>query len=257
MRDGNGDWLFKGRNLLFSNNRGHGNSELGDSTEATFLTDCAKDRKELIEHLGLEQIHLVSHSMGALITTEMYEIDRRFDISKIVFVTPAVCNPLRTFPWSNIAKPLLELTDDALVRERTIAGMKLLLNSLTNPITSRIYYAYFKMATRSAVSFDSFRKFMESVLNVDPEVFVMAFGSMIDNGDKIGEKMREITCPVLAISGQNDFLIAPRALRILREYIPGAQLEIMPQSTHFPQAEQPERFNSLVYEFLRNGIHTR
>ncbi len=147
MRDGNGDGLFKGRNLLFSNNRGHGNSELGDSTEATFLTDCTKDRKELIEHLGLEQIHLVSHSMGALITTEMYEIDRRFDISKIVFVTPAVCNPLRTFPWSNIAKPLLELTDDALVRERTIAGMKLLLNSLTNPITSRIYYAYFKMAT--------------------------------------------------------------------------------------------------------------
>jgi pimeloyl-ACP methyl ester carboxylesterase len=250
MRGKDGDGLFKKYNLLFSNNRGHGDSELGDSTETTFLTDCARDRIELINGIGLHSVHLVAHSMGALIATQMHSMERKFDIPSIVFVTPAVCNPLRTFPWADLVKPILDLADDKVVREKAIAGMLLLLNSLTNPVTSWMYYSYFKIRSGSAVTFDSFRKYMEAILNADPEAFVIEFGSMLENGDKIGNKMKGIDCPVLAMIGHLDFLIAHKAVDMLKGYVPRTQTIVMPNTTHFPQAERPEMFNSILWDFL-------
>ncbi len=250
MRGKDENGLFKQYNLLFSNNRGHGESELGDSTESTFLTDCAKDRIELITDMGLSRIHLVAHSMGALIATEMHSMERTFDIPSIAFVTPAVCNPMKTFPWTDLVKPILDLADDKIVREKAITGMLLLLNGLTNPMTSWMYYSCFKIRSGSAVSFDSFRKFMEAILNADPEVFVMEFGSMLENGDRIGEKMKGIDCPVLAIIGHLDFLIAHKAVDILEMLVPHARIVVMPMTTHFPQAEHAEMFNGLLGDFL-------
>lgn len=251
MRDKNFKEIFTDKNLLFSNNRGHGNSEIGDSTEQNFLTDCANDRRELLENLRVKKVHLVSHSMGALISAEIYAMEKDFEILSMSFATPVVCNPLKTFTWSRVVQPFLDMTEGNVARERAINGMKILLNSLTNPITARIYYSYFKMANRSDVSFEAFSKFMESILNVDPKVFVLAFGSMLDQGDQIGEKLRLIRCPVLAINGKNDFLISHIALRILKEKIPQARLETLQRSTHFPQAEQPERFNSIIQQFMK------
>lgn len=241
---------FPDYNLLFLNNRGHGDVSLGASTKDTFLSDCADDLGELLDHLGVGRVHFVAHSMGALIAVE--SITRRpcnLDVESLTFVNPAVGNPLDTFPLAKLVRPLLNGGRVTRNEERVVASLKLFFNSLTNPFLLRLYHSYFRIATGSKVSFQSFRKFIMSILDIHARTFVVAGKAMIARGGEIGEKFSSLGCPVLAITGDNDFLLSPKSLDILRERVPHAELEVFPKSTHFPQAERPSLFNSRVSDF--------
>lgn len=252
MRDREGrPCHFADCNLLVLNNRGHGDVNLGDTDPSTYLTDCAADIRELVLHLGIADLHLVAHSMGALIATEFYDAcSDSLDIKSVKFVTPVVGNPLDTFPASSLVRPLLKVTDHTIGHERLVSAAKLMLGSLSNPATLRLYYFYFRAASGSKVPFKFFRKYMESIIDVDPKTFVLAFEAMVSQGDRIGEKMRKIECPVLALTGERDFLVSPHSLDILKQRIRHAVVEVLAKATHFPMSERPTLVNAFISSTL-------
>jgi pimeloyl-ACP methyl ester carboxylesterase len=72
MRDHEGNGLFPKYNILFANNRGHGRVGLGDSSPRTYISNCAHDISELMDQVGAGAFHIVAHSMGGVIGTELH-----------------------------------------------------------------------------------------------------------------------------------------------------------------------------------------
>jgi pimeloyl-[acyl-carrier protein] methyl ester esterase len=59
-----------------------------------------------------------------------------------------------------------------------------------------------------------------------------------------------IDVPTLLIGGGKSAFTPAGALEFLRDAIPGAKLEMLPDSGHAPFLEEPERFNALLAAFL-------
>lgn len=249
-----GNSLFPEYNLLFLNNRGHGEVPLNGSKPGTYLFDCAQDISELIHFLGLERIYLVAHSMGTLLVAETYTLEAD-KVEKVALVCPVSRNPLESFPLAlKLGKPY-EMLTEVVKEEWVVQATKLFLNQrifphLFPPVV-KYYYMQFKMVTGSAVDFETFRKYLESVIVADPKTFMIAFRAMVQTGDQIGEKLRLIRCPTLVVLGENDFLVSSGyAAEHLNSKISGAQIEIFDRTTHFPMAERSNRFNRTLEGFI-------
>ena len=76
-------------------------------------------------------------------------------------------------------------------------------------------------------------------------------GDEIELDPPAAERLGEITAPTLIVYGDQDIADVQRAGPPLAQAIPGARLVVMPNASHLPQMEQPEAFNELVLEFLR------
>lgn len=59
-----------------------------------------------------------------------------------------------------------------------------------------------------------------------------------------------VTCPVLVVRGEHDYLISPRMAERTAAAYPSGRLQKLPGFGHSPQIEDPERFHALLSEFL-------
>ncbi len=254
MRGENGSSLFPKYNLLFLNNRGHGDVPLNGSTPSTYLTDCAQDLSELMRETRIGKVHMVAHSMGTLITAEVYtmESDR---IETITLVCPAPGNPLESFPLALKLGKAYEILTEIIREDWVVQATKLFLDQrifphLFPPVV-RYYYREFVKQTGSAVDFETFRKYLESVIVADSKTFMVAFRAMIQTGDKLGEQMELFRCPTLMVAGENDFLVSSEhVIEILRGRINELEVEKFDRTTHFPMAERSVRFNRTLEQFI-------
>jgi pimeloyl-ACP methyl ester carboxylesterase len=240
---------FSDCNLLFFNNRGHGESGLGCSTPATYLQDCAGDTLGLMARLGLERVTLVVHSMGTLIGALASAADGS-PVDSMVMVSPVPGNPMDTLPYGWMFGPFIGAVERALGEPQSAEVARWYARNFRSGVFMVPSYLYFKAATFSGVSLDTYRKFVESVLDMGNGTFLTAFRAMVENGDEIGKGMRDLRIPVLAVAGNGDFLVGPHALEILRGRMPHMEMEIFRSATHFPHAERPEEFNKLVGDFV-------
>jgi pimeloyl-ACP methyl ester carboxylesterase len=65
--------------------------------------------------------------------------------------------------------------------------------------------------------------------------------------------LRAVRAPTLLIWGSGDQIAPLRTAQLARALIPGARLEIIANAGHTPQADDPERFNALLLEHLRDA----
>lgn len=81
------------------------------------------------------------------------------------------------------------------------------------------------------------------------EALVNAVRGMMNRADATAW-LGDIDVPTLVLHGMEDQLIAPAEAMRLREMIPNAQMQLIPEAGHVPNWEQPMMFNSFVAEFL-------
>lgn len=65
------------------------------------------------------------------------------------------------------------------------------------------------------------------------------------------DRLLQITCPTLVITGKDDVLISWENSRILAEHIPKAQLVLLEPAGHLFWGEQPEKSQTAILGFLR------
>lgn len=63
-------------------------------------------------------------------------------------------------------------------------------------------------------------------------------------------RLREIRVPVLLIVGEEDVPDIHEVAELLQAAIPDVTLEVIPDTAHVPNMEQPKLFNALVLDFL-------
>jgi L-proline amide hydrolase len=62
--------------------------------------------------------------------------------------------------------------------------------------------------------------------------------------------LNQIEVPTLAIYGKKDNIVRPSQAKIIGEQIKGARVEWMNGSKHYPMLDEPERFTSVLLDFL-------
>jgi 3-oxoadipate enol-lactonase len=65
--------------------------------------------------------------------------------------------------------------------------------------------------------------------------------------------LEKIDMPALVIHGAEDALIPPTEAEGMHRAIRNSQLELIPLSGHLPNLEQPERFNGVLWPFLKKS----
>jgi pimeloyl-ACP methyl ester carboxylesterase len=83
----------------------------------------------------------------------------------------------------------------------------------------------------------------------DYNTFVAAISKMWETEPNFTDKLGQIKTPTLIMAGQYD-VITNAHTRMMAEKIPGAKLEIIPNTAHFVIWQDPQTFNRVVRAFL-------
>ena len=199
---------------------GHGQSGGGrkDWTMAAFGQDVVS----VVEALGLKRVVLIGHSLGG---PAVLEAARRMPgrVAGLVLVDSWVDFEQR-LPAEEIEKYLSALQADYRATTTAMVSQLLFSASTPEPVKARV---------------------LESVLSVPQEIGVAVARSSVAY-DPL-PALREIKAPIRAISSD----LFPTNVEGNRRYAPGYQAAVMKGVGHYLMLEQPEVFNALLVEALR------
>jgi pimeloyl-ACP methyl ester carboxylesterase len=203
--------------------RGHGESDTPDA--GLSIDDYTNDVAALIEHVGIEQAHVVGGSAGGFIAQQLAV--RMPGVVKSVVLTGTAAQIPGSFSPDALAEG---------VRERGVNEF------------------FLEFARRDT-----------SAPTVDENVYQMVMGIMLGAGEElILRRIREgltyngledagrVSCPALVVTGEHDGTF-PVALSVeLWDALPNGQLSIIPDCGHIPQLECPGEYTAIVRRFIRS-----
>jgi pimeloyl-ACP methyl ester carboxylesterase len=67
----------------------------------------------------------------------------------------------------------------------------------------------------------------------------------------------DVSCPLYLLTGEYDYSCSPEDTRAAAQYLPTAEVTIMPGLGHFPMSEDPERFMSYLRPILEKIVSGR
>lgn len=77
---------------------------------------------------------------------------------------------------------------------------------------------------------------------------------MLELEPPASERLDDVRVPALVIAGDLDFSGTVAAMKLLAQRVPGARHVVFPGAAHMVNMEQPERFNTLVLDFLAAAL---
>jgi pimeloyl-ACP methyl ester carboxylesterase len=193
--------------------QGHGRT--ADIARAITPAALAEDVVGLLDHLGIDRAHVLGHSLGAAVALEL-----------------AVSHPTRIrsiVPISGSVRP---------------EGMH---EDLTDPA---------KQATSTRMPTpQDFADFHDAYQRLSPhpdhfDAFLTTLSS--SNADLKGwtdDQLAAITAPVLLVLGDHDFVTIEHAA-LMQHLIPGAQLAVLPNTTHMTATKRTDLLLPMLAEFL-------
>ncbi len=91
------------------------------------------------------------------------------------------------------------------------------------------------------------------LLTNDPEGYLAAYRVFATADAQAGNRLSQVTCPVLVMTGADDPGSTPAMARALGDVLPDARVEILPGLRHMAIMEAPGLFNRMLVEFLSSG----
>jgi pimeloyl-ACP methyl ester carboxylesterase len=170
------------------------------------LSDMAADGIGLLDHLGIEQAHVVGASLGGMIVQTM-AIEHPARLLSVTSIMSTVGDTAYGAPTLEAIQVLLAPPPPS--REGVIAR-----SADFKVWASRRYFDAELTAQMAARSYD--RSFY-------PEGAIRQLAAMYASGDRT-ERLPEVTVPMLVIHGLDDTLIAPSGGRRTAELVPRAHL---------------------------------
>lgn len=208
--------------------RGAGRSPLGDSAFSH-----ADDLAALLRHLQLDRVHIVGLSAGSQIALDFALTHPQSTASLMIGASPlagfemdtAFTNGMRGVIAAGVADDL-QLTHDrmwAFAPFRVAAGMPAVRATLNSLILHDNTWAPNR----------------PNAARPRPRPTPPA------------QRLGEISAPVLVVVGDGEMPALVREAEFVAERIPGAELLRISGAGHFPNLEQPQRYNEIVLRWLR------
>ncbi|WP_068825668.1 alpha/beta fold hydrolase [Pseudomonas sp. BMS12] len=216
--------LLQTRRVLAIDLRGHGRS--GKPRQRYSMSLFAGDVAALIEHLGLQRVHLVGISMGGMVGFQL-GVERPELLRSLTIVNSA--------PEVKVKKA----ADLWQLAKRWSLSRLLSLETIGRGL-GRILFPYPEQAELRA-------KVEQRWAQNDKRAYLASLDAIIGWG--VRERLSAITCPTLVISGDRDYTPVSLKEAYVAE-LADARLLVIERSRHATPMDQPQRFNAALDDFL-------
>ena len=226
---------------------GHGRTDKPDPARYNYrLTDLKNFISDFMNILKINQAHIVGHSMGGAVSL-MLAINDSSRVQKLVL--------------SDAGGLGKELHPFMRVMSIPVLG-EILASRLLYTSDVKKYGEQLRSSARNATYITD--ELIENLHAVEqfPTKYKMFLKVLRDGVNWTGQKknfyepilerLPTVTNQTLLIWGRQDDLIPLAHAEIAAKRLPNARLEVIENSGHVPMFDQPETFNRLVLEFLRD-----
>ncbi|MEZ4564782.1 MAG: alpha/beta fold hydrolase [Thermomicrobiales bacterium] len=205
----------------------------GETRKPPVAYSPVDDALAVLDHLGVEQAHVVGVSMGSQTAIELAVIApaRVASLVAVAARTGVAVSPELRAEWDRV---------DEIFEAGDVEG--------ANEYELRMWV---DGPNRTPDMIDPAFRERVRAMNLALLVRDDAEGEEIALDPPAAARLGEITAPCLILYGDQDIADVQEAGPKLAQAIPGASLVVMPGVSHLPQMEQPDRFNAMVLGFLR------
>lgn len=214
--------------LVMPDNRACGRTT--DDGSPITIDRMAKDAAALIDHLRLDRVNVIGHSMGVAIALSL-AAQRPEHVDKLVLAAGAAKTPARA---SSVVDTLLALRE---------AGV-----DENNWYRSFFHWLFAPgffgspAAVEAAIAMSRAYPHAQGVADMRRQIeAVRAFNA---------DALPAIGARTLLIAGGEDILVPPASVETTRELLPDAQLKILPGAGHSLHWDAPEAFAEAAGDFL-------
>jgi 3-oxoadipate enol-lactonase len=180
----------------------------------------------VMQRTGVDRVHVVAHSMGTIIAAHLAASE------------PGSVASLTLFG------PLLAPSEPARAALRARAAQAR--EGDMQPIADALLRASVAAETRArrpaAVAF-----VRESLMRQDPEGYARTCEALSEMGPADTSR---IDCPALLVTGDEDVVAPPQAVRMMSERVTGSRVEVLRGCGHWTPVEKPEECTGLLKRFL-------
>jgi 3-oxoadipate enol-lactonase len=203
----------------------------GRSDKVEGVLTCERFVKAIIRVLGecgVERAHVVAHSMGTIVAAHLGAYEPKM-VKSLVLLGPLLCPP-------DPARSALRARGQK-ARAEGVAGMQAIADALVQASTS----AESKRARHAAIAF-----VRESLMAQNPEGYGRSCEAL---ADMQSANTDAITAPALLITGDEDVVAPPSAVRAMGNKISGAKVEVIRGCGHWTPLESPDECMKLIAHF--------
>ncbi|MEV5878308.1 alpha/beta fold hydrolase [Streptomyces sp. NPDC052101] len=211
--------------------RGYGRSSV--TPGKVFLSDFADDLAALLDHLGIERAVVGGVSMGGQITMEF---QRRHPQRVQALVLSDTSAPAETDEGKKFRNHLA----DRLLAE----GM----DGYADEVIDKMLAAY-NVVEMPAVA----DRVLGMMRATDPRGAAAALRGRAERPD-YRDTLASVRVPVLIVVGADDVYTPIAEAEAIRGLVPQSTMTVIERAGHLPSAEQPERFNTALLDFLTTQV---
>jgi pimeloyl-ACP methyl ester carboxylesterase len=207
--------------------------DTGLSPRATYdysLDDMAVDMLHLIDHLKLEQVDIVGHSMGGMIAQHLALMAP----DRIRSMALMSCHA-RNYPWkSALVESWIEMRQEQEPVNFTRHTLPWLLGA--------------KAFENPAHIQGMIRHVERNPIRQEPEAFARQARAVLVHD--VLNQLHLLTMPVMVVAGAVDRVTPPETSKMLADHIPQSRFELFEEIGHLPHIEAPGRLATLLAQFL-------
>lgn len=202
--------------------RGHGRSS---ANVAFTIARYVQDALALMDHLKLAQFHVLGISMGGRAA-----------------VRAALARPdgVKSITAADTG------TGDGSGSPERVAGVRRRMDEIGFPAFA---LEYTRSRLMPGTSEDIVDRYVADVMKTLPDVYIATLMSILM--EDLRPHLGKLRVPTLVVTGEHDVSAPPQTAKQLADGVAGARFDVIPSANHFSNLDQPERFNTLVGDFLR------
>lgn len=218
------DALSHDHRVIALDHRGHGRSEVipGSAT----IEDLAKDVLQTLDTLGVEQFKIAGLSLGGAVAQYLAATSDRVTHAAFLCTSPKFGEPAGWY-------------------ERAAASRTAGVDSLADAIVSRWFSPGFLEAKPATT-----HHYRQMIAATDNEGYASCCDALA--GWDFGDRLGEITVPVLTIAGADDPATPPEILQTIADGVTDGRAEVLSPGAHVPTVERPEEVNELLKAHFAN-----
>lgn len=189
-------------------------------------------------HFGLQEIILVGHSMGGLLSLNLALAQPEL-VASMILIAPVVEGSFLAYldPWLWLENFIYHPLTEQLLQIYNAYPW------LAAPISMNWY------ARPGMILTDSFKQAQADFARC-PLTTLYGNFKLVRRAD-LRPYLPHLQIPTLVITGDQDHVVPPDQASLVARYAPQAKLVVIPHCGHLPFDEQPELFAAAVTEYVR------
>lgn len=234
------------REVIFWDQLGCGRSRRPSNTQLWTMERSVAEMDAVVKALGLDRFHVFGNSWGGMLA-QQYVLDVASDAASLTISNSIASIPEFSKMVARLKSELDPATQSAIDRHEA-AGTTY---SAEYQAAIRTWNETYLCRVRPWP-----RELEEAFRNMGTDVFETMFGpsdfhivGTIRDWDVFG-RLGEITLPTMILAGRYDECVPEHAWE-MHQRIPGSRFELFEASAHMPFIEEPDKFDSVMHDFLR------